>query len=344
MIEPTSLPLQDSVLPTGRIRIPVCVGDLPGSDYRVDAGTTTYEVVKYLRDHEELPGVMVYTGDQLANVLPRLRMFERLGQMYGTDLFIRKPIEALCQNLHTEACSLPADLRVNEAVQTALLRPLHNVYDPLVCVAEDQSTRLVDMHTLLVVQSQILSNLHDGISNLERVKRALARRISLTEAAYLIIDAVNEVVAFHQAAVSLHRQGALHLIAGRGFPLNPVMQAPDTEFIETSLFQTMARIRQSITVEDVDKIFGWTGFKGMEAMICWVGVPLFAGQKVFGLINFARTTRTPFRKDEKDTLDAYARLFSEFLEREQIESGQAPQFPGFKVEPIPAKISGSFIL
>ena len=319
MIASPPFPEQDFFLSTGRIRIPVCIGDLPSSDYQVSANTITYDVVKHLRDHEEIPGVRVYAGKELVNVLPRLRMFERLGQLYGTDLFIRKPIESLCQILRTEAFSLPRDLRVNDAIRSALQRRAHNVYDPLVRVSEDKTARLVDMHTLLLVQSQILTNMNKGISNLDRLRRFLSGQIELIDAANLMIDGLNEVVAYHQAAVLLHKDNALHLVAGRGFPLHPARQSPDKLFLQSSLFNTMVRIRQSITVEDVDLVPDWKKITGAEEARCWIGVPLFSGTKVFGLMTFARTARAPFRKDEKDTLDACARLLSDFLEREQVD-------------------------
>jgi len=343
MINSLPVPLQDFVLPTGRIRIPVCLGDLPASDYQVSADTITYDVVKYLRDHEEIPGVMIFSGEKLVNVLPRLRMFERLGQMYGTDLFIRKPIDTLCQNLHTEAFCLPEQMRVDDAIQSAFKRLLHNVYDPVARRAEDKTVRLVDMHTLLLVQSQILTNMNNGISNLDRVKRFLSQTVDLADAANLVIDALNEVVSFHRAAVLLHKGNALHLVAGYGFSLSAARNSPDTQFLQSSLFNTMVSIRQSITIEDVDLIPDWNYIKGEGNIRCWIGAPLFSGPQVFGLVTLVRTSRTPFRKDEKDTLDAYARLLSDFLERVQLEAKRDPQSIGFQVDAFTTKIGDRFI-
>ncbi len=344
MIDLLPIPLQDFVLPSGHIRIPVCIGDLPSSDYQVPSDTITHDVVKYLRDHEEVPGVMIYAGGNLINVMPRLRMFERLGQMYGSDLFIRKPIEALCQNLRTEAFCLSEDLRIDDAVKSALQRPPHNVYDPVVMVTEKKTARLVDMHTLLLVQSQILANMNNGISNLDRVRRFLSRQGDLIDTAYHVIDSINEVVSYHQAAVLLHKENSLHLVADRSFPEASFGHSPDRNFLQSPLFNTIVRFRQSITIEDVDLIPDRNYIQGARNIRCWIGAPLFAEAKVFGLLTLSRTSKTPFRKDEKDTLDAYARLFSDYLDLEQTEAKQDPLTISFKVEAMTPKVVGRLVL
>ena len=330
----SALLLPEIALPAGLSRIPVCIGDLPASDYRVSAGTITYDVVRYLRDHEEIPGVMIYAGDKLVSVMPRLRMFERLGQLYGTELFIRRPIETLCQNLRTEAFCLPQELRVEDAVQAALKRRPHYVYDPVARLAGDQTAHLIDMHTLLLIQSQILANLNTGISKLERVKRFLSQHVNLVDMTNLVIETLAEVLSYHQAAVFLHRRNALHLIAGHGFQILEARNSPDDQFLHSPIFSAMARLRQSMAIEDVDLVPGWKYFPRQEAIRCWMGAPLFAGRKVFGLISLGRTTRTPFRKDEKDTLDAYTHLLSDNLERRYLDETTNPPAVDFRLETV----------
>jgi len=112
---------------------------------------------------------------------PRLRCFERLGQLYGVDLFIRKPIQTLQENLRTEVFELSDYVRINEAVQCALSRPRHTVYDPVIIISEDGKKRLLDMHMLLSVQSQVVMNSLNVMSNLDRVTRALSKPINCSK-------------------------------------------------------------------------------------------------------------------------------------------------------------------
>ena len=64
----SSLPLQ--FLPTGKMPIPVCIGDLSSSNYHVSANMLTFDVVNVMRDDEEIPGVMIFNGDTLIGAIP----------------------------------------------------------------------------------------------------------------------------------------------------------------------------------------------------------------------------------------------------------------------------------
>jgi hypothetical protein len=305
--------------PTGQTVIPVCIGDLPSYDYHADLDTVTMEVVQMLRDHPELPGVMLFDDGELVSVIPRQHLFERLGQMYGVELFIRKPVQILLENLRMEAFSLPDHLRVNDAVQQALNRPAQSVYDPVVIVSDERKLRLMDMHTLLLVQSQLLENLNNVMTSLDRVNRTLNRRANLIEALNDTLDTLGKIVPYHRAILMLVKDNGLRLLVGRGYFYNPDKLETDTNIPRSPIYKTMLRTRKAIVVEDVDVIPKWEEhMAGLGPTRCWMGLPLLDNSEPVGMLSLSRTSRSPFLKEEKDIAEAFAEQISAALEKSRF--------------------------
>ncbi|MGB8212342.1 MAG: GAF domain-containing protein [Anaerolineales bacterium] len=336
------LPLQP--LPTGEIRLPVCIGDLPCSDYSVPADTPTFDVANFMRDNEDIPGVMLFDGDDLVGVIPRLRMFERLGQLYGVDLFMRKPIRILQENLGTDVYELYDYLRVNEAVQSALARPRHTVYDPVILVSEDGKKRLLDMHTLLSVQSQIVMRSKNAVSSLDRVTRALSKRHRLLESLSDAIITLRESVPYHGAAVYLHRDHILQMVVGSGTSESLHRSESDGRIINSATYNMMIRLRHHVAIDDVDKVPDWEYMSDLGPMRCWLGIPLFSGHKFFGLVSINRLSRTPFNKEEVEIAQAFSEPISKALEEEHILTENNQASPNFKVEVASGNTRSNLIL
>jgi hypothetical protein len=327
---PSHLPLQ--FLPTGQVPIPVCIGDLATSDYSVSASTLTFDVVKVMRDNEEIPGVMIFNGDTLVGVIPRLRLFERLGQLYGVDLFIRKPIQTLQENLRTEVFELSDYVRINEAVQCALSRPRHTVYDPVIIISEDGKKRLLDMHMLLSVQSQVVMNSLNVMSNLDRVTRALSKPYKLLESLSDAIHTLRDSVPYHGAAIYLHRDRLLELVIGSGNSDFLQRSESDGRITKSATYNMMIRLCHHVAINDVSTVPDWDYMSDLGPMRCWLGIPLYSDHQFFGLISITRLTRTPFNKEEIDIAKAFARPISKALEKEYLKAEYNRPNSNFKVE------------
>src|SRR5690242_17766887 len=99
MRELRSVPHHFNIYPTGHIPVPVCIGDLPMSDYAVPHHTLAEAVALHLQNDSMVPGALILEGKKLSGVIPRHKMFERLGRRYGVELFMRKPVGELQQEL-----------------------------------------------------------------------------------------------------------------------------------------------------------------------------------------------------------------------------------------------------
>jgi two-component system, NtrC family, sensor kinase len=133
----SSIPHHFNIYPTGHIPVPVCIGDLPMSDYTVSRNTLAETVASHMQNDNLIPGALILEGKKLSGLIPRHKMFERLGKRYGVELFLRKPIGELERELGADVFTLKSHLSINIAVKLALSRSESNIYDPIVVEHED---------------------------------------------------------------------------------------------------------------------------------------------------------------------------------------------------------------
>ena len=236
------------------------------------------------------------------------------------------------ENLRTEIFELFDYLRINEAVQLALSRPRHTVYDPLIIVSEDGTKRLLDMHMLLSVQSQIIMNSLNVMSNLDRVTRALSKPHKLLESLSDAIHTLRESVPYHGAAVYLHRDRYLELVVGSGISDSLQRSESDGRIIKSATYNMMVRLRHHVAINDVSTVPDWDYMSDLGPMRCWLGIPLYSDHTFFGMISITRLTRTPFNKEEIDIAKAFTHPISKALEEEYLKAEYNHPNSNFKGE------------
>jgi hypothetical protein len=133
------------------------IRDLPYTDYCVDPSTPGKEVLARIQEDTELSGVIVLREDQLVGMISRRRFLERMSRPYSLEIYLKRPIEAILEVENVPILEVPGDARIDEVVAAALNRPLELVYEPVVVIVPDHPPRLVDLHVLLLAQSQMLA-------------------------------------------------------------------------------------------------------------------------------------------------------------------------------------------
>jgi len=292
------------MLPTGQMYPPVSIGELPSHEYQVSTDTITEDVSSHLELHPEIPGVILVSGDKIHSMIPRNKIFERLGHRYGVELFIRKPILELQESLETTTFKISSNTRVNDAAKVAIGRHAKNIYDPLVMEYDDDSFRQLDMHILLMAQSLVAENMNNIISNLNRIEQSIKADIPMDTSLDMIFDAIKLTIPYHRAAIlirpnqwekiSSHHE-LLHLLSE---PLN-----------SHPLVRSICDSRNHAYIEDTDKVPLWQGMEFIGKTKVWLGLPILSGNHFDGILSLSRTTNTPFSKNETDM----AKTFSEFL-------------------------------
>ncbi len=133
------------------------VRDLPYTDYCVDPSTPGKEVWTRMQEDSELCGVILLREDQLVGMISRRRFLERMSRPYSLEIYLKRPIEAILEVENVPVLEVSGDARIDEVAAAALNRPVELVYEPVVVIIPDEPPRLVDLHVLLLAQSQMLA-------------------------------------------------------------------------------------------------------------------------------------------------------------------------------------------
>jgi hypothetical protein len=292
---------------------PVCVGDLPSHSFSISPDETMESVLREMERRSELPGVIVL-GKQIS-VISRLKMFERLGHQYGVELFLRKPIAKLEEALKAKAFLIPAQTRIEEAVQMALSRPHAEIYDPIISADENRNLRLVDMHTLLLAQSRILANIGNMMGKFEQLEKIISADIMPEEMLHPILELLAHVVPYHQAAILLHRDNRMILAARCGIGWSSDRSLMTDDILNSLTYQMIQHTRQAVCLADVSTIRDWEHFTSLGNLRSWLGAPLLENSSSNGILSLGRVTHSPFNKTEKDTAQVFASRIADALEK-----------------------------
>ena len=292
------------VPPTGQKYPPVSVGELPSHNYQVSVETLTEDVSFHLESHPEIPGVILVSDRKIHSMIPRTKMFERLGHRYGVELFLRKPIIELQETLGTTIFKISSNTRINMAAKIAIGRQAKDIYDPLVMEYDDGSYRQLDMHVLLMEQSLVMENMNNIITSMNRIEQSIKAEIPLDTSLDMIIDAIKRTTPFHHAVILLKPNSWIegsrqhNLLHELSEPLNhhPLIK---------SIFDTGNHIH----IEDTKMAPLWKGMETLGKTNVWLGLPIANGRNFDGILSLSRATNTPFTKNEIDM----AKTFSEFL-------------------------------
>jgi hypothetical protein len=297
-----------NIFPTGKIPVPVCIGDLPLSEYTVSFGTPVERAANHLQANTLLPGVIILQGKRLLGVISRHRMFERLGRRYGVELFMGKPISDLLLELKTETFTLKHQLHINTAAKLALSRPQDFTYEPIIVEYESGNFALLDMYVLLLSQSQLLSNLNGVISSMNNIELLLVNESSDRNVLELILESMRLVVPYHEAEVVLQNlSGYEHLKTDKHVTLL------DDLWRANEIYRSVFAMNQPFNIEDVKMAPAWKGVHAPAKTRAWMGVPLADQNGIVGLLSLSRFSVSPFNNNEKEMAQMFARYINTFL-------------------------------
>jgi signal transduction histidine kinase len=102
-----------------------------------------------------LPGVIVTHQGKFAGMISRRRFLEFISRPFGRELFLKRPVRALYRFAETESLIFPSNTLIVDAARKSLLRSTELLYEPIVVQVSPQTYSLLDVHELLVAQSNI---------------------------------------------------------------------------------------------------------------------------------------------------------------------------------------------
>lgn len=117
------------------------------------------EIAQKFKEKPSLPGVILTEQGELKGMISRRRFFEHLSRPYGLELFWNRPITCLYRFIGTDYLIFPSETLITDAVHNTLhhsrQRSPELLYEPIVVEMQPRVYRLLDVHQLLLAQSEI---------------------------------------------------------------------------------------------------------------------------------------------------------------------------------------------
>ncbi|MEG3922564.1 ATP-binding protein [Microcoleus sp. T3_A4] len=124
-------------------------------DFQVEATDWGMRISQMLEANPLLPGVIVTHQGEFAGMISRRRFLEFISRPFGRELFLKRPVRALYRFAETESLIFSSNTLIVDAARKSLLRSKELLYEPIVVQVSPQTYSLLDVHELLVAQSNI---------------------------------------------------------------------------------------------------------------------------------------------------------------------------------------------
>jgi len=153
----TSTMAAPAVLPNlaASLNLESTLNDLCLSCFAMDLSQPGIELAQALEADPLLPGAVLLDRGAFAGLLSRRRFFKHLSRQYGPELFLHRPLRVMYQYAHVPLLVLSGSTLVVQAGRAALERSPDLLYEPLAVESQEGCYCLLDIHQLLVAQSQI---------------------------------------------------------------------------------------------------------------------------------------------------------------------------------------------
>ncbi len=328
--------------------VPAIIGELDTYDYRVTSETVVKTVIAQLEICPELPGVVVTEPGKFIGVVSRSKCLELLSGPYGNALFLRRSILNLYDELELPPTILPSATRIDQAVNIALGRPVNQRYEPLVVDFGGGQLRLLDLHILLLAQSQMLENVNHLIQRQVEIERALSSTLELDIVLQMILRHIGEMVPYDRAGIMLEQDGVLEFTAVEGFPDTEDVHHFQVSGIHSIIYRQICEEHRPLSFRDVSQRGDWEAVPGLPLARSWLAIPMIHAQGVLGMLSLTRTVIREFAEEEIRLAQSFAgqaavalqnaRLYKEIktlnqvLERRVQERTQALQLAYDKLE------------
>lgn len=152
-------------------------------DFQVESSDRGQIVTERLEANPLIPGVILTEGGNLLGMISRRRFLEYLSRPYGLELFLKRPLKSLYRFACRDMLLLRGDSLIVDAARQSLERSPELLYEPIVVELSPHNYRLLDVHELLIAQSQIhalaTQLLNQAYQELDEVYKQLQRQACL---------------------------------------------------------------------------------------------------------------------------------------------------------------------
>ncbi len=154
-------PFQFFIQGIRKLSVDSVLKDLPMYKKIVDPETSGQDIADMLEEDPHLPGVLLMKNSELSGVISRETFYERTGKLFGTEIFLVRPINKMMETIDHQMLILPDTMLITLATQKALSRDSKSIYQPIIVEQSNHEYRLISALMLFIAQSQQLMELHN---------------------------------------------------------------------------------------------------------------------------------------------------------------------------------------
>jgi diguanylate cyclase (GGDEF)-like protein len=264
------------------------LSSLRSYDFSGSPLATVQAIVQKLNEHPDFPGVLILQDGTCVGMVSRARCFEFLSRPFAREIYLKTSLADFSAQVGIQPLVLPDELRVDQAVQTALSRPPEQVYDPIVIHSGEQGFRLVDMHDLLMAQSELLRDANRRIEKQVAFEQKLSNTLESEEVFDLTLGNLADILPHDQAAILLLVDHQLNLAAKRGFS-----ETISPEELSASLVRLVNQA-ECMQSREATLVAGSLHLDDRDAgnahalPVSWLTVPLIHAESVIGFLVLGR--------------------------------------------------------
>jgi signal transduction histidine kinase len=137
--------------------------------------------------------------------------------------------------------------------------------------------------------------------------RKLTSTLQLREVPGHILEQLQMVVPFERASLLLQEDdNSLRIVAQRGFPDDERARQLSILIREGDVYQQVVSAGRPVLIEDVSRSPGWSQVEWLPLNLSWMGVPLFAKERVIGMLSLTRGPANAFSQDDAVMASTFA--------------------------------------
>lgn len=142
--------------PIPNLHLKSTIGELQLYEAQVSIDKSAQHIMSFFGSNPTIPGVIIVEHNARPRLLSRKIFFEGISKPYGLELYFKRPIRVMVENLHNLSCLvLPHTTPIVTAVQQVLQRSETEFTDPVVVEVVGGKLKIVDIHQLLQAHSHI---------------------------------------------------------------------------------------------------------------------------------------------------------------------------------------------
>ncbi len=159
---------------------------------------------------------------------------------------------------------------------------------------------------------------------LSKAARNLSTVISVDEVPRKILEQLMLVLPYERGALLMEeRDGTISVLAQRGFPDDQRAQDLRVQINQGGVYDQIARSGEAIVIDDVTQEKSWTQVDWLPVHHSWVGMPLFAKNRVIGMLSLTRAPKAAFTADDLLLASTFAMQAAIAMQNARLYDDQA---------------------